>query len=195
MTELTPEKRAELRECVSQESNLEAVYWPIGGVTLLALLDAADERDALTAVAREADQMHAVMLAAEGELLGDSPELPRWERLLLNGLTLPELAKGAADERDRLQGLIDEVGARVQWSAESGVTLLEYLDQLCEEAGKAVVAVERVRALAYASDDGTRYGHDGHSPIYGYPECPGCWADDILAMLGGADDELNKETK
>ena len=30
------------------------------------------------------------------------PELPRWERLLLNGLTLPELAKDAADERDRL---------------------------------------------------------------------------------------------
>lgn len=45
MTELTPEKRAELRECVSREPNLEAVYWHIGGVTLKALLDAADELD------------------------------------------------------------------------------------------------------------------------------------------------------
>lgn len=47
MTNLTPERRAELRERVSQESNLEAVYWSIGGTTLATLLDAADERDRL----------------------------------------------------------------------------------------------------------------------------------------------------
>ena len=72
----------------------------------------------------------------------------------MNVLTAELLALlDTADERDRLQGLIDEVGAHVQWSAESGVTLLEYLDQLCEEAGEAVVAVERVRALTALLDE------------------------------------------
>ena len=100
MTDLTPERRAELRDYA--ESMLAHP------AEMLALLD---ELDALAAVAREADQMHAAMLAAEGELLGDSPELPRWERLLLNGLTLPELAKNVADERDQLAAAVERVRA------------------------------------------------------------------------------------
>ena len=58
MTHLTPEKRAKLREGVSQEPNLEAVYWHIGGVTLRALLDAADERDRLAAAIEHARRVH-----------------------------------------------------------------------------------------------------------------------------------------
>ena len=58
-----------------------------------------------------------------------------------------------------------------------------------DERDRLAAQVERVRELTYESDDGTRYGHDGHSPIAGYSECPGCWSDDILAVLDGADDE------
>lgn len=47
---LTPERRAELRESVNQETNLEAVYRKVGGATLAVLLDAADELDRLAAV-------------------------------------------------------------------------------------------------------------------------------------------------
>ena len=47
MNGLTPERRAEMRDCLSREPNLEAVYWPVGGVTLSALLDTTDERDRL----------------------------------------------------------------------------------------------------------------------------------------------------
>ena len=94
MSDLTPEKIAELREV--------APRWPV----LAALLD---KLDALAAVAHEADQLHAAALAAEGELLGDSPEMPRWERLLLNGLPLPELAKNMVDERDQLAAAVERV--------------------------------------------------------------------------------------
>ena len=49
MSDLTPEKRAVMREAVSREPNLEAVYWDVSGVTLRALLDAADELDRIKA--------------------------------------------------------------------------------------------------------------------------------------------------
>lgn len=70
---------------------------------------------------------------------------------------------------------------------EFGDETLALLDA-ADERDRLAAAVERVRALVYVSDDGTRYGHDGHSPIDGYPECPGCWADGILAMLDGTDE-------
>ena len=109
MTDLTPERRAELRDYAESIMGVEQSSMLAHPAEMLALLD---ELDALAAVAREADQMHAAMLAAEGELLGDSPELPRWERLLLiNGLTLPELAKNVADERDQLAAAVERVRA------------------------------------------------------------------------------------
>ena len=122
MTHLTPEKRAELRAAVEERHLFRFATergsdgYPSSGLLeisreVLALLDAADERDRLLTVAHEADQLHAAALAAEGELLGDSPEMPRWERLLLNGLTLPELAKNVADERDRLTAAAERARA------------------------------------------------------------------------------------
>lgn len=61
---LTPEQRlAELRESVSLETNLEAVYWEVGGTTLTALLDAADERDRLAAQVEQVRALHV----ADGE--------------------------------------------------------------------------------------------------------------------------------
>ena len=116
MTDLTPERRAELRQLLDDHMT-DAGEWccdvlPQAAMdALLVLLDAADERDRLLTVVHEADQLHAAALAAEGELLGDSPELPRWERLLLNGLTLPELAKNVADERDQLAAAVERVRA------------------------------------------------------------------------------------
>ena len=100
--DLTTERRAVLRryaeviQSAAYETTMLAHYGE-----MLALLDAADEADRLT----------AEMFAAEGALLGDSPELPRWERALLNGLTLPELAREVADERDRLAAAIERVRA------------------------------------------------------------------------------------
>ena len=58
-----------------------------------------------------------------------------------------------------------------------------------DERDRLAAQVERVRELTYESDDGTRYGHDGHSPIVGYAECPGCWSDAIETALGGGGDE------
>ena len=58
-----------------------------------------------------------------------------------------------------------------------------------DERDRLAAQVERVRELTYESDDGTRYGHDGHSPIAGYAECPGCWSDAIETVLGGGGDE------
>ena len=109
MSDLTPERRDEMRRAVTECTiPMGSTMWP---AEMLALLDAADERDRLLTVVHEADQLHAAALAAEGELLGDSPEMPRWERLLLNGLTLPELAKNVADERDKLAAAAERVRA------------------------------------------------------------------------------------
>lgn len=42
---------------------------------------------------------------------------------------------------------------------------------------------EAVVALTYASDDGTEYEHNGHADWEGEPECPGCWAKSLRALL------------
>lgn len=44
---------------------------------------------------------------------------------------------------------------------------------------------EQLEALILASDDGTEHGHNGHPDAEGEPECPGCWADAIRAILAG----------
>ena len=66
---------------------------------------------------------------------------------------------------------------------------LRALLDAADERDRLAAQVERVRELTYESDDGTRYGHDGHSPIAGYAECPGCWSDAIETVLGGGGDE------
>ena len=122
MTNLTPERLAELRTDAENRrlfrfvTSIASDGYPSSGfqpidADISALLDAADERDQLLTVVHEADQLHVAALAAEGELLGDSPEMPRWERLLLNGLTLPELAKNVADERDQMAAAVERVRA------------------------------------------------------------------------------------
>ena len=67
------------------------------------------------------------------------------------------------------------------------VNALPALLDAADERDRLAAQVERVRALTYESDGGPRYGHDGHSPIDGYPECPGCWSDDILSALDDTD--------
>ena len=64
-----------------------------------------------------------------------------------------------------------------------------------DERDRLAAQVKRVRGLTYESDDGTRYGHDGHSPIAGYSECPGCWSDDILAVLDEARDDRRRQER
>lgn len=44
--------------------------------------------------------------------------------------------------------------------------------------------LDAIRELTYASDDGSEFEHD-HGRMEGYPECPACWADGILAILDG----------
>lgn len=51
MTDLTPERRDKMRRAVTECTiPMGSTMWPVGGPTLLALLDAADERDLLAAV-------------------------------------------------------------------------------------------------------------------------------------------------
>lgn len=45
-------------------------------------------------------------------------------------------------------------------------------------------ALDRVRALTYASDDGTEWEHI-HPPEEGEPECPACWAAGIRHAIEG----------
>ena len=116
--DLTPERRAVLRryaeviQSAAYETTMLAHYGE-----MLALLDAADEADRLT----------AEMFAAEGALLGDSPELPRWERALLNGLTFPELAREVADERDRLAAAVERVRALHERDGEGFCVVCDYM--------------------------------------------------------------------
>ena len=70
-----------------------------------------------------------------------------------------------------------------------GRDIIAALLDAADERDRLAAQVERVRELTYESDDGTRYGHDGHSPIAGYAECPGCWSDAIETVLGGGGDE------
>lgn len=49
-----------------------------------------------------------------------------------------------------------------------------------------MTVVEQLEALLLASDDGTGHEHNGHPDTDGEPECPGCWADAIRAILAGA---------
>ncbi|APE10790.1 hypothetical protein BO226_17610 [Rhodococcus sp. 2G] len=49
---------------------------------------------------------------------------------------------------------------------------------------QCVAALDRVRELTYASDDGTEYEHD-HPAGQGSPECPACWATAIRRALDG----------
>ena len=122
---LTPERRAALRRLWLKPPGEYSVCIPARELT--ALLDAADERDQLLTVVHEADQLHVAALAAEGELLGDSPEMPRWERLLLNGLTLPELAKNVADERDQMAAAVERVRALHERDGEGFCVVCDYM--------------------------------------------------------------------
>lgn len=96
MNGLTPEKRAEIRDCVSREPDLEAVYWHIGGVTLSALLDAADEREVLAESVRRVEQL-AKGWEQRGEHLMRYSKTIRDEdisdRLLTNGAEFVEHAR------------------------------------------------------------------------------------------------------
>lgn len=168
MTDLTPERRAELRGLAESAqpfirhggTDPAAVYVPAAELT--ALLDAIDERDRIKAELGDPSR-HYIM---DGWLVIDTGRHtcgtgPGGHY----GAHEPGCGLEQALQLDNLQG----------WPG--------------DERDRLAAQVERVRALTYVSDDGTRYGHDGHSPIDGYPECPGCWSDGILAMLNGADDE------
>ena len=48
---------------------------------------------------------------------------------------------------------------------------------------KLTAALRAVEKLAYASDDGTEYEHNGHDHLDGEPECPACWAEGIRNVL------------
>lgn len=52
-------------------------------------------------------------------------------------------------------------------------------------ADEAEAALERVRELTYASDDGLEYDHNGPASVCGEPECPACWAQAIRKALDG----------
>ncbi|MBD8056922.1 hypothetical protein ICV35_25070 [Rhodococcus ruber] len=59
----------------------------------------------------------------------------------------------------------------------------ETIERWRNRALKAEAAVTRVERLAYASDDGSRYEHNGHAPHEGEPECPACWSEGIISAL------------
>lgn len=72
----------------------------------------------------------------------------------------------------------------------SGATAAEIVDSFQRmiatsrlgERDALAAKVSAVRALAYASDDGSEYMHNGHE-FSGEPDCPACWAADIRKAL------------
>lgn len=60
MTDLTPERRDKMRRAVTECAiPMGSTMWPVGGPTFLALLDAADERDALAAAVERMRVLHS----------------------------------------------------------------------------------------------------------------------------------------
>jgi hypothetical protein len=57
-------------------------------------------------------------------------------------------------------------------------------DRLRAALAEAQEREQKIRALTFASDDGSEYEHE-HGPADGYPECPACWAADIHRALDG----------
>ncbi len=85
----------------------------------------------------------------------------------------------AAASPDVVLSLLDTLDAR-----EVEIALISAaLDQVAEDRDDLTAAVERVRELTYASDDGTEYEHNYHMATEGEPECPACWAGSIRRAL------------
>lgn len=63
--------------------------------------------------------------------------------------------------------------------------MTEQSDHWKERAEAAEAAIERVRAITYASDDGSEFEHT--HPDGGEPECPACWVEGIRAVLDGSE--------
>ncbi|WP_203230172.1 hypothetical protein [Segeticoccus rhizosphaerae] len=91
--------------------------------------------------------------------------------------------------------------ARTAWAVHSehvetmNVRLLHaqaVADDWKRRAERAAAAVERVRALTYASDDGSEWPH--RDDCDGVDDCSGCWAHDVRRALDGSDlpDEVRK---
>ena len=141
--------------------------------------------DALRKLAEAAGELWELLLDPPPD---EDPSGRDWHRLTM----------GAADARyiyaantATILSLLDDL---VRVTAD--LTTLRYLTtghdddlhrrnrKLTAERDELAATVERVREIAYASDDGTEYEH-GHGPLDGYPECPACWAADIRRALGG----------
>ena len=54
---------------------------------------------------------------------------------------------------------------------------------LLADRDRLAVQIKAVRALTYASNDGTEYEHNGHTENEGEPECPACWVNSIRRAL------------
>lgn len=57
-------------------------------------------------------------------------------------------------------------------------------DEALAQVAELEARLERVTALAVASDDGSEYEHD-HGIGDGHDQCPGCWAEDIRKAVSG----------
>lgn len=110
MTNLTPERRAELREYATEWLDVSAVN--IFPDVLLALLDAADERDRLAAALARAQGPFACCSHCEGDAIHDvetnAHELP----CTLCQSSIGEVERLRA-ERDRLAVQVERVRARL----------------------------------------------------------------------------------
>ena len=115
----------------------------------------------------------------------DGQEPPHLTATKGTPMTDPMTPERRAEAREAIADSLAHGKSSETWYHHFVLALLDAAD----ERDRLAAQVERVRELTYESDDGTRYGCDGHSPGVGYAECPGCWSDAIETALGGGGDE------
>ena len=148
MTDLTPERRAELRHYaeVVQSADYETTMLAHYG-EMLALLDAADERDRLA----EIDSRLSVLLwrLTNGRLSKTSYPVEFMEQEIEECLAKYH-ESDLRDERDRLAAALRQIAEACHWSHDptgDPEALVAYIGQLQRSADDALDAAERVRAL------------------------------------------------
>lgn len=88
----------------------------------------------------------------------------------------PTAIAALLDENERLRAEVAEAKATINHLFGSTV------DQK-KRARTAEAALDRVKAMTFASDDGTEWEHNDRCE--GEPSCPACWAADILRAIAG----------
>lgn len=159
MTGLTPERRAELRS--RMQTTMVAMFdCAVRNDELLALLDAADERDRLTTVAPCSEthtepfdfaycSTHDRTFALGGHC--DYAGLSEFDYIEKKAREQRVRAIRAEDERGRLAAALRQIAEACHWShdpSDEPEALIAYIGQLQRSADDALDTVERVRALA-----------------------------------------------